>query len=463
MLLMLLSRNIKYQNGVLLAASLVFYAWGEPKWILAMIAVTVVNYLCALPMQNKELHLGLKKLFLVFGVTAGIGLLFWFKYCSFFVNTIGVLFGKTQLMEKLPLPIGISFYTFQALTYTVDVYRGKANVQKNPLKLLLYVSCFPQLIAGPIVQYADIESQLDSRIITQTSYIYGFRRFTIGLAKKVLLANFCGLALSAFGTADTTSLTVIGAWISAILYGLQIYFDFSAYSDMAIGIGRMFGFVYKENFNYPYMSASVTEFWRRWHISLGSFFRDYVYIPLGGNRKGTFRLVLNLMIVWGLTGLWHGASWNFLIWGLFYGVLLIIEKLVIGERIESVPGIIKHIVTLFFVLIGWIIFYYEDISLSWAHILALFGMGIQEGAIHTVPLIDEKHLLLLGKYGPMILVMVILCTSLIKLISDRWKAANCKKKCGFEVAASFVSILLLVLSLITLIGQSYNPFIYFRF
>lgn len=462
-ILVLLSRSIKYQNGVLLAASLVFYAWGEPKWILAMLAVTAINYLCALPMQDENLHPAIKKFFLILGVASGIGLLFWFKYCAFFVNAFGSLFHKTAIMEKLPLPIGISFYTFQALTYTVDVYRGKAGVQKNPLKLLLYVSCFPQLIAGPIVQYADIEKQLDNRVITKTGYILGFRRFTLGLAKKVLLANLCGSALSAFGTADTVALTVAGAWISAILYGLQIYFDFSAYSDMAIGIGRMLGFVYKENFDYPYLSASVTEFWRRWHMSLGSFFRDYVYIPLGGNRKGTARMVLNLMIVWGLTGLWHGASWNFLIWGLFYGVLLIIEKLVLGDRIEKIPGVIRHLVTLFFVLIGWVLFYYEDISLAWTHILAMFGMTAQNGAVHAVPFIDEKHVLLLGKYGLVILVMMFFSTPAVRLISDCWKAKDRQKRCGFEAAAGIVSILLLALSVITLIGQSYNPFIYFRF
>ncbi|MBR3178043.1 MAG: MBOAT family protein [Clostridia bacterium] len=461
--LVLLSGNIRYQNGILLAASLIFYAWGEPKWILAMIAVTAVNYFCALPMQKDDLSPRWKKVLLILGITSGLGLLFWFKYCAFFVNAFGSLFHQEKLMEKLPLPIGISFYTFQALTYTVDVYRGKARVQNNPFKLLLYVSCFPQLIAGPIVQYADIEQQLDHRTISKTGYILGFRRFTLGLAKKVLLANLCGSALSAFGTADTTSMTVLGAWISAILYGLQIYFDFSAYSDMAIGIGRMLGFIYKENFDYPYLSASITEFWRRWHMSLGAFFRDYVYIPLGGNRKGTVRLVLNLLIVWGLTGLWHGASWNFLIWGLFYGILLIIEKLVLGKKIDTIPAVIRHIVTLFFVLIGWVLFYYEDISFAWTHLLAMFGMTAENGAVHVIPVINEKQILLMGKYGLVILVMMFFSTPACRLISDRWKKRDRQKRCGFEPAAGLISILLLALSVITLIGQSYNPFIYFRF
>ena len=462
-ILVLLSGNVRYQNGVLLAASLVFYAWGEPKWILAMLAVTTVNYLCAFPMQKQDLSPVWKKVLLIIGVVSGLGLLFWFKYCAFFVNAVGTLFHKTELMEKLPLPIGISFYTFQALTYTVDVYRGTADVQKNPLKLLLYVSCFPQLIAGPIVRYSDIEKQLDHRTISKSGYILGFRRFTIGLAKKVLLANLCGSALNAFGTAETASLTVAGAWISAILYGLQIYFDFSAYSDMAIGIGRMLGFVYKENFDYPYVSASVTEFWRRWHISLGSFFRDYVYIPLGGNRKGNARTVLNLLIVWGLTGLWHGVSWNFLIWGLFYGALLIIEKFLLGKRIEKIPAVIRHIVTLFFVLIGWVLFYYEDISLAGTHLLAMFGMAAENGTVRSVLLVDEKQILLIGKYGLMILVMMFFSTPACRLISDRWREMNCRRWCGYEPVAGIVSILLLALSVLSLIGQSYNPFIYFRF
>ena len=462
-LLVLISRNLRWQNAVLLITSLVFYAWGEPKWILAMLAVTGVNYLCALPLQKKELPRAAKRLLLAVGVLAGLGLLIWFKYAAFFVNTVGGLFGHPDLLTPAVLPIGISFYTFQALTYTVDVYREKTPVQKNPLKLLLYVSCFPQLIAGPIVQYADIAAQLDDRTITSEGYIRGFRRFCVGLAKKVLLANLCGSVITELGMADAGPLTVLGAWLGAIFYSLQIYFDFSAYSDMAIGIGRMLGFQYKENFRYPYMADSVTDFWRRWHISLGAFFRDYVYIPLGGNRVGTLRLILNLLIVWILTGLWHGASWNFILWGLLYGVLLIFEKLVLGKRLERIPSVLRRIFTLLAVMLGWVIFYYEDIRFGISHILALIGLNVTDGGISALPLFDDKRLLLLGKYALPLLLMLVASTPLAKTIADKWEARQQIKRCGFDLAAAIVPIGLLLLSLLFLVGQSYNPFIYFRF
>ena len=461
-LLVLLSRNIRWQNAVLLVMSLVFYAWGEPKWILAMLAVTAVNYLCALPLQRETLPRAVRRLLLTLGVLGGLAFLIYFKYAAFFVNTVGGLFGQPNLMKSTALPIGISFYTFQALTYTVDVYRKKAPVQKNPLKLLLYVSCFPQLIAGPIVQYADIAPQIDNRKITADGYIRGFRRFCIGLAKKILLANLCGSVIAELGMADTGTLTVLGAWFGAILYSLQIYFDFSAYSDMAIGIGRMLGFTYKENFNYPYMADSVTDFWRRWHISLGAFFRDYVYIPLGGNRVGKLRFVLNLLIVWGLTGLWHGASWNFILWGLLYGVLLIFEKLILGKRLSRIPSVIRRIFTLLFVMLGWIIFYYEDVRLGLTHIGALFGIARVDGAWQAAPLFDDKWLLLL-KYALPLLFMFVACTPLAKRIAETWENRHRIRRCGFDLAATIVSVALLALSLLFLIGQSYNPFIYFRF
>ena len=461
-LLVLLSRNIRWQNAVLLVMSLVFYAWGEPKWILAMLAVTAVNYLCALPLQRETLPRAVRRLLLTLGVLGGLAFLIYFKYAAFFVNTVGGLFGRPNLLAPVALPIGISFYTFQALTYTVDVYRKKAPVQKNPLKLLLYVSCFPQLIAGPIVQYADIAPQIDNRKITADGYIRGFRRFCIGLAKKILLANLCGSVIAELGMADTGTLTVLGAWFGAILYSLQIYFDFSAYSDMAIGIGRMLGFTYKENFNYPYMADSVTDFWRRWHISLGAFFRDYVYIPLGGNRVGKLRFVLNLLIVWGLTGLWHGASWNFILWGLLYGVLLIFEKLILGKRLSRIPSVIRRIFTLLFVMLGWIIFYYEDVRLGLTHIGALFGIARVDGAWQAAPLFDDKWLLLL-KYALPLLFMFVACTPLAKRIAETWENRHRIRRCGFDLAATIVSVALLALSLLFLIGQSYNPFIYFRF
>ena len=373
-ILVLICRNIRWQNAVLLVASLVFYAWGEPKWILAMLAVTAVNYLCGLPMQRASLPRPVKRLLLAVGVLAGLGLLFYFKYAAFFVNTVGGWFGKPDLVQKAALPIGISFYTFQALTYTVDVYRGKAPVQKNPLKLLLYVSCFPQLIAGPIVQYADIAEKLDNRTITVEGYLHGFRRFCVGLAKKVLLANLCGSVIAELGMADAGSLTVLGAWLGMILYSLQIYFDFSAYSDMAIGIGRMLGFRYKENFNYPYMADSVTDFWRRWHISLSNWLRDYIYIPLGGNRKGAFRKHLNTIIVFFVCGLWHGNGLNFVAWGLMHGFLSVIDNVLDSIHVwdSVVMKIVRRVLVFVSVSLAWVLFGSGSLSSALRYIRYMF-------------------------------------------------------------------------------------------
>ena len=291
-------------------------------------------------------------------------------------------------------------------------------------------------------------------------YIRGFHRFAVGLAKKVLLANLCGAALLEVGTAAQGDLTVLGAWMGAVLYSFQIYFDFSAYSDMAIGIGAMLGFKYKENFDHPYLSCSITEFWRRWHISLGAFFRDYVYIPLGGNRRGTARTILNLLIVWGLTGLWHGASWNFLLWGAFYGLLLIFEKMVLRDRLDRIPRLIRLPMTLFLVMLGWILFYYEDLHLALVHLTAIFGAGWNGGTLSAIPLADEKGLLLLSKYALPLLLMAVCSTPLYATLSDRWKKAMPRTQ---MLAAGIVSMGLILISLIFLIGQSYNPFIYFRF
>jgi len=461
--LSLFSRRLTYQNYMLLVVSLLFYAWGEPKWVLAMLTVAAINYLCALPLQKDSLSKGLRRLLLAVAVVGSLSFLFYFKYAAFLVNTVGSLIGRGDLMQAPVLPIGISFYTFQALTYTVDVYRGKAPAQRNPFKLLLYISCFPQLIAGPIVQYADIAEQLDHRRITTDGYLNGFRRFTVGLAKKVLLANYCGAALLETGTATQGPLTVVGAWVSVIFFSLQIYFDFSAYSDMAIGIGAMLGFRYKENFNYPYIAASLADFWRRWHISLGSFFRDYVYIPLGGNRKGPARQIVNLLIVWGLTGLWHGASWNFLIWGLIHGILLIIEKAVWKREPQGALKIVRRVLAMFLIIVSMVTFYYEDLSAMLRHFLAFFGLGIQTGALGAIPLIDERLVLLLGKFALPLIGMIVLATPLLKNLALRWEQRDRERPCGYSIAAGLTSIALLALSVIFLIGQSYNPFIYFRF
>ena len=364
--------SVKWRNGVLLAMSLLFYGWGEPVWILAMLLSTAVNFFCARAIVRRE-EGAARKLILALGVIASLSFLVYFKYAAFLCNSVAALLSLSWRTEAPRLPIGISFYTFQILTYTVDVYRGKAPAQKSPLRLLLYISCFPQLIAGPIVQYGDVADQLDERRILPDDFSAGMQRFIKGLAKKVLLANVCGAALEELTLAGTGApLSLLGAWLAAFLYTLQIYFDFSAYSDMAIGLGKTLGFTYKENFDFPYASHSVTEFWRRWHISLGSFFRDYVYIPLGGNRRGKARTVLNLLIVWGLTGLWHGAAWNFVLWGLYFGVLLILERFVFKTILEKTPGAIRWLLTFVIAVIGWVIFRAESIGQAWDYLCGMW-------------------------------------------------------------------------------------------
>ena len=449
-LLLFLSRSPRWRNGVLIAASLLFYGWGEPVWILAMLFSTAVNYVCALAIDATE-RKGLRRLCLVLGVIASVAFLFYFKYAAFLLNTVLSFTGLSWRMDAPQLPIGISFYTFQILTYTVDVYRRKAPVLKNPLRLLLYISCFPQLIAGPIVQYGDIADQLEVRTITVPDFAEGMQRFVKGLAKKVLLANLCGAALEELPLAGTgAALSVGGAWLAGLLYTLQIYYDFSAYSDMAIGLGRTLGFRYKENFLFPYGSRSITEFWRRWHISLGSFFRDYVYIPLGGNRRGTARTIFNMLVVWALTGLWHGASWNFVLWGAYYGVLLILERFVLAKALEKVPKLLRWLMTFVIVLIGWIIFYYTDFAAVGQHLLALVGVG---GA----GWIDAQTIAVVRKYT----VFPLLCLALsLPWVPALGKALPEKLRDFLQPA---VTVILFAVSVLFLVGQSYNPFIYFRF
>ena len=455
-LLLFLSPSPRWRNGVLVAMSLLFYAWGEPLWILAMLFSTAVNFVCAGKIDAAKTQRA-RKGYLIVGVIASICFLFYFKYAAFFFNSVAALLALPQRMATPRLPIGISFYTFQILTYTVDVYRGKAPRQKNFFRLLLYISCFPQLIAGPIVQYADVAGQLESRSVNPDDFSEGLRRFTVGLAKKVLLANICGAALEELPLGGAgAAMSLSGAWLAAFLYTLQIYFDFSAYSDMAIGLGRTLGFRYKENFNYPYVSASVTEFWRRWHISLGSFFRDYVYIPLGGNRRGAARTALNLCVVWALTGLWHGASWNFVLWGLYYAVLLLLERFVLKSALERVPGALRRALTFLLVMLGWVIFYYTDFAALREHLFALVGLA-SGGA--RLPLLDDGTLAVLKKYTVYPLLAFALSLPLLPALKNAWRGSG-RLRLGLENACC---VLLLAVSLLFLIGQSYNPFIYFRF
>ena len=455
LILYFICTDLRWRNGVLLVASLIFYSWGEPIWVLAMIGSTAINYVAAM-LIDRASSPGLRKTALVVGAAASLAVLFYFKYAAFLVNSVTSLFGVSFSIPVLELPIGISFYTFQVLTYTVDVYRYKSPVQRDPFKLMLYVSCFPQLIAGPIVQYSDVAVMLDERESTPEGFTEGMKRFAVGLSKKVLLANVCGLIIEELpSAAGASGMSVLGAWYISVLYSLQLYFDFSGYSDMAIGMGRIFGFTYKENFNYPYISKSASEFWHRWHISLGSFFRDYVYIPLGGNRRGRARTALNLAIVWALTGLWHGASWNFVIWGLYYGVLIILEKLVLADFREKLPGAAQHIAALFLIVVGWTVFYYTDMGCLGKHLGAMFGIG-------AAGLSDPVTMAVIRKYTVLPLIAAIASLPIL----PRLKAWLGKHE-RLEGAADIVSLVcltaLMLLSMIFIVGQSYNPFIYFRF
>ena len=455
LILYFICTDLRWRNGVLLVASLIFYSWGEPIWVLAMIGSTAINYVAAM-LIDRVSSPGLRKTALVVGAAASLAVLFYFKYAAFLVNSVTSLFGVSFSIPVLELPIGISFYTFQVLTYTVDVYRDKSPVQRDPFKLMLYVSCFPQLIAGPIVQYSDVAVMLDERESTLEGFTEGMKRVAVGLSKKVLLANVCGLIIEELpSAAGASGMSVLGAWYISVLYSLQLYFDFSGYSDMAIGMGRIFGFTYKENFNYPYISKSASEFWRRWHISLGSFFRDYVYIPLGGNRRGRARTALNLAIVWALTGLWHGASWNFVIWGLYYGVLIILEKLVLADFREKLPGAAQHIAALFLIVIGWTVFYYTDMGCLGKHLGAMFGIG-------AAGLSDPVTMAVIRKYTVLPLIAAIASLPILPRLKA-WLGKHEKLEGAADIVSLVCLTALMLLSMIFIVGQSYNPFIYFRF
>ena len=448
LILYFLSRDLRWRNGVLVVFSLVFYAWGEPVMVLLLLATTLFNYLVALAMDRAAGPRG-KKLWLILAVAGSLAGLLYFKYTGFFLSNLSKLLGVEIAFTAPRLPIGISFYTFQILTYTVDVYRGKTSVQKNFVRLLLYVSCFPQLIAGPIVQYGDVAAALEERSTTADDFIDGMRRFLLGLGKKVILANICGSILLECLPDGAAPGSVVGAWVSAIVYSLHLYFDFSAYSDMAIGLGRILGFTYKENFNYPYFSVSPTDLWRRWHISLGSFFREYVYFPLGGSRKGKARYYLNLLIVWALTGLWHGAAWNYVLWGLYWYVLQIAHKSV-EKPWARMPLFLQWLFNFVLTIIGMMVFYYNDQSTLLVHVAAMFGGG--------VGWMDEGILSVLRQYA---LFLPIACVGAAPIVPRLKKLAE--NRPWLTLLGTVFAVAVGLLSLLFLIRQSYNPFIYFRF
>ena len=438
----------KAKNFVLFIASMAFYFYGEPKYIFLMLAEIVVAYIGAIIIDKHK-----NKGTLAIVLAIHIGLLVFFKYTDFIINNINNIFNSKIQLLQLALPIGISFYTFQIISYEVDVFRGTVKAQKSLINLATYVSLFPQLIAGPIVRYETIEDELSNRKNSFENFAYGTRRFTIGLAKKVLIANMLGEICNKFTMADEK--TVVLYWLFAISYMLQIYFDFSAYSDMAIGLGRIFGFHFLENFNYPYISKSITEFWRRWHISLGSWFRDYVYIPLGGSRKGKLILVRNLIIVWLLTGIWHGASWNFVIWGLMFGVLLIIEKLWLGKYIEKLPKIFRSLYVLFIVMISFIIFNANTMKEAFANIVGLFGAN-------STCIINDYTIYYLKSYLITIVIAIIGATPILKNIIEKLKTRPVMNKI-INILEPIAMVVVLLIVTAYLVDNSYNPFLYFRF
>ena len=435
----------KFKNLILLISSFIFYFYGEPKYVLLMAFSIISTYICGI-LVDKYRGTKTAKLFLILEIIISIGLLIYFKYADFIIKNINLWLSQKIDLINVLLPIGISFYTFQMISYVVDIYRGEVKVQKNILKLATYVSLFPQLIAGPIVRYSTIEKQLENREYSINKFSLGVRRFVIGLGKKVLIANVIGTLVNTFLISEDKS--ILFYWLYAIGVMLQIYFDFSGYSDMAIGLGKMFGFDFLENFNYPYIATSITDFWRRWHISLSSWFRDYVYIPLGGNRVSKIKWIRNIMVVWILTGLWHGAEWNFIIWGIYFGILLIIEKLFLLKKTEKIPKFLKVIYTLFFVMISFIIFNGNEII---ENIKGLFGIG-------NISVISKESIYYLKSYFIVILIGIIGATSIMKNIVEKEKI---KKIANILEPIYLFSILLLSTSYI--IDGSFNPFLYFRF
>lgn len=441
----------KGRNLFLLIVSLVFYAWGEPKYVFLMIFSILVNYIFGRLMDKNRGRQKRMKLMLVLSVVIDLGLLSVFKYTDFIITNVNAIFGSSFDLLNIALPIGISFYTFQAMSYTIDVYRDDVRVQKNLIDFGMYITMFPQLIAGPIVRYADVQDQLAERSVTTADFSEGVMRFVVGLGKKVLLANQMGAVWSEI-YALGGDVSALMAWTGAIAYTFQIYFDFSGYSDMAIGLGRMFGFKFPENFRYPYQSVSITDFWRRWHITLSTWFKEYLYIPLGGNRRGLARQALNLLIVWSLTGFWHGAGWNFVMWGLYYFVILFIEKLFLLKALDKLPKFFRHVYALVLIIIGWVIFASDDVSVLLPYLGSMFGANRAIGGMDVYTLLTKAVLL------------IICCVASTELPKKLFLSAAgaMNEKAAFTLK-SVLMIALLALSMILLIGDSYNPFLYFRF
>ena len=445
----------KTRNLVLLIASLFFYAWGEPVYVVLMILSILLNFFCGKDIGEKRADPVRAKRSLIFAVVMNVLILGFFKYYGLLMETLNVLFPYEIPYRELALPIGISFYTFQELSYLIDIYRGNAKPQQRLLPFALYISMFPQLIAGPIVRYVDIEAQLLNRVMSMRKFGQGVMYFIVGFAKKVVLADSIGALYEQITALSIGSFSVLTAWVGCLAFAFQIYFDFSGYSDMAIGLGKMFGFEFRKNFQYPYIAKNIGEFWRRWHISLGTWFREYVYIPLGGNKCPASRHLLNLLIVWALTGLWHGAQWNFLVWGLYYGVILILERYVWGRALGRLPAFVQHIYTFVLVLIGWVFFFSPSLGAAMDYLGVMFGAGASAW-------IDRQGFYFLLTHWLLFLLCVIGSSlrgmNILRLLTGSYESRRIR-----QIAACVVYIGMFLVSLAFLVTESFHPFLYFRF
>ena len=441
----------KFKNAVMIVASLIFFAWGEIRYIFIMLLLAVMDYICGQKINKYWENKKKKKIFLFIDIGVNLLILFFFKYADFIITNINNITNLSIPLLNIPLPIGVSFNTFQSLSYIIDVYRGTVKCEKSFYNYLAYTTLFPQIIAGPIVRYETVDEELENKNISIDNFTVGIKRFIIGLGKKVLIANNIGVLWNTIEIGDYGSLTFVLAWFGIVAFALQIYFDFSGYSDMAIGLAKVFGMDFDENFNFPYISKSITEFWRRWHITLSSWFRDYIYIPLGGNRKGLLKQIRNVLIVWFLTGAWHGASWNFILWGLYFGGILILEKTFMLKILEKAGKVFSHIYSIVLILIGWVIFAFEDLSQIGMYLQSMFNIN---------NFINNETLYYLKNYGLITIIGIICSTLIVKKFIEKINKSN-SNICG--ILETIIYMTIFVLCTANLVSDSFNPFLYFRF
>lgn len=440
----------KIKNYILLIASLIFYAWGGVAYLKILIASIILNYSFGILVDKYSNREILKKAILTLGVILNLSILFYYKYYDFFIENANALFDTNLSLKHIVLPIGISFFTFQGMSYIIDIYRGDGKVNKNPFSVALYISLFPQLVAGPIIKYKTIDKEIRSRQESIEQFSYGINRFVLGLSKKVIIADILGAMADNIFSLYEKGIDTPTAWIGAICYTFQIYYDFSGYSDMAIGLGHMFGFRFMENFNYPYISKSITEFWRRWHISLSTWFKEYLYIPLGGNRKGN--VYVNLFIVFLVTGIWHGASWTFILWGIWHGIFIVFERLIKNKSwYINIPSIIKYLVTMFIVIIGWVLFRADNVSQAFGYLEVMFGVNSNANLYEFTYFINKK----------LVLWIVVAALGSLPFISNKLRKYNGNK--SFEIISTVGILILFILSIVFIINSTYSPFIYFQF